>query len=163
MWWFTLSLLLLVLFFSSSFRSQTQAFDHFRSVTCFSCWSAVCEHATPHAGERLVQKENKTCSDFVAQLRFFFFLFFLTSPRDVRTVRKCFFSQSFRHYYKLQGFESSVRLSGFSFFILLWKLGFLWHPGRRHKLILMRMYCMCVKWQSVSALSLGLIWLFVIM
>lgn len=76
-----------VLFFSSSFRSQTQAFDHFRPVSCFSCGRAVCEHTTPHAGERLVQKENKTCSDFVAQLRGFSLFF----PPDVLTVRQRFF------------------------------------------------------------------------
>lgn len=44
-------------------------FDHFGAVTCYSRGGADCEQATPHAGKRVMQKENKTCSDFVAQQR----------------------------------------------------------------------------------------------
>ena len=160
-WWFTSPLTsprTLLLFLLSAL------FDHFRPVTCFSCGGAVCERTTPHAGEQLVQQRKRKKEDGETTCRFcgsvkvflFFFLFcFLTF---FLTGTSCFSSQSFRHYYKLQGFESSVRRSGFSFLlfffflILLWRLGFLWHPDTRHKLILLRMYCMCVKWQSVSAL-----------
>ena len=103
---------------SSSLPAFSLFFDHFRPVTCFSCGGAVCERTTPHAGERLVQqrkrkkKKMKPRADFVALLRFsccFFHFFFLQEGHALS-------SQSFRHYYKLQGFESSVRRSGFSFF-----------------------------------------------
>lgn len=40
-WWF-ISSLLRVLLFSSSFRSQTQAFDQFRPVTCFAAEVPFC-------------------------------------------------------------------------------------------------------------------------
>lgn len=138
MWWFTLSLLLCVLFFfSSSFSSQT-GFWPFQASHMLQLWK--CSLWAPHAEECSVQNEYKTCSDFVAQLRVFTLLFF----SDILTVRYSCSSQSFRDYYKW-GFQAFIL-----FFILLWKLGFLWHPSTRHKLILLRMYCMCVKWQSVK-------------
>lgn len=82
-WSFTLSS---NVFFSSSFKSETHSFEHFRSVTCFSCRAS--EYIPPPAEVCLVQKANKSYffSDIVMLSCYFFFLFF---------------TQTFREYYML--------------------------------------------------------------
>lgn len=111
MWWFTPSLLLLRLISSPSFRSQTQAFDHFRLVAFFQLWKcSLWAHNTTCWGSDWCKTKLRFCGSVKVYFHFYF--------PDVFTVRWCFSSQLCRHYYKLRGFESSLRLSGFSLFFL---------------------------------------------